>query len=77
MFLLFTAISALVWCLFVPLYAWVFSWTEYISGINWIYLPHGLRMMLVLMFGVSGALGFRLARSYCAGSSGTILNPLH
>lgn len=60
LFLLFVAISAIAWCAFVPLYALVFSWTEYVSGINWIYLPHGLRMMLVLLFGVAGALGFSI-----------------
>jgi len=30
------------------------------SGINWLYLPHGLRMMLVLLFGVAGAIGFSI-----------------
>jgi len=60
LFLLFVAISALAWCAFVPLYAATFSWTEYVSGINWIYLPHGLRMMLVLLFGLAGAVGFSI-----------------
>lgn len=59
-FLVFVSISALAWCVFVPLYAKLFSWTEYMSGINWIYLPHGLRMMLVLLFGVAGAIGFSI-----------------
>ena len=60
LFLLFVAISALAWCAFVPLYAATFSWAEYVSGINWIYLPHGLRMMLVLLFGLAGAVGFSI-----------------
>lgn len=60
LFFLFVAISAVAWCIFVPLFVLVFSWTEYVSGINWLYLPHGLRMMLVLLFGVAGALGFAI-----------------
>lgn len=59
-FLLYVTISAVVWCAFVPLYAELFSWTEHISGVNWIYLPHGLRMILVLLFGVAGAVGFSI-----------------
>lgn len=59
-FLLYVTISAVVWCAFVPLYAELFTWTEHISGINWIYLPHGLRMILVLLFGVAGAVGFSI-----------------
>ncbi len=27
-------------------------------GANWVYLPHGLRIVLVLLFGVAGAIGF-------------------
>lgn len=59
-FLLHVAVSAVAWCAFVPLYNLLFSWTEFIPGINWIYLPHGLRMILVLLFGIAGALGFTL-----------------
>lgn len=60
LFIVFVALSALAWVLFVPFYALLFSWTEYASGINWIYLPHGLRMMLVLLFGIPGAIGFSI-----------------
>ena len=44
----------------VPLYCAAFDWTECVPGANWVYLPHGLRMLLVLLFGVAGALGFTL-----------------
>jgi len=60
LFLLFVAISTIAWCVVVPVFALLFSWTEYVSGINWLYLPHGLRMMLVLLFGLAGALGFSI-----------------
>ncbi len=59
-FALFTAIGAVVWISFLPLYDLLFSWTEFVPGINWIYLPHGLRMMLVLLLGPAGALGFSI-----------------
>lgn len=59
-FALFTVIGAALWLGFLPLYDWLFAWTEHVPGINWIYLPHGLRMILVLLFGPAGALGFTI-----------------
>ena len=59
-FLIFVLGSALLWCAFVPIYGWMFEWAEFGPGINWVYLPHGIRMVLVLLFGVAGALGFSL-----------------
>jgi hypothetical protein len=78
LFFLFVAISAAAWCLFVPLFVLLFSWTEYVSGMNWLYLPHGLRMMLVLLFGVPGALGFSLGAQALrwAELDGITANPL-
>ncbi|MBM4229871.1 MAG: hypothetical protein FJ184_03860 [Gammaproteobacteria bacterium] len=59
-YLIFVLGSAVLWCVFVPLYSWVFVWAEFAPGINMVYLPHGIRMVLVLLFGVAGALGFSL-----------------
>ncbi len=59
-FLIFVLISALLWYAFVPIYGQVFTWVEFGPGINWVYLPHGIQMALVLLFGVAGALGFSL-----------------
>jgi len=59
-FLIFVLGSALLWYTFVPIYGWIFAWAEFGPGINWVYLPHGIRMALVLLFGVAGALGFSL-----------------
>jgi hypothetical protein len=36
---------------------WLFSSFEFTAGVNWIYLPAGMRLLLVLMFGLSGAIG--------------------
>lgn len=65
-FLIFVAISAVLWLGFVPLYYTAFSWTEFVPGANWVYLPHGLRMILVLLFGLAGAVGFTLAAAMLA-----------
>jgi hypothetical protein len=36
---------------------WLFSYGELIPGINWIYLPAGVRLLSTLLFGGAGALG--------------------
>lgn len=59
-FVFFVLLSTALWCAFVPLYGWFFAWAEFVPGINWVYLPHGMRMILVLLFGVAGAVGFTL-----------------
>ncbi|BEI34884.1 hypothetical protein PHIN6_04020 [Polynucleobacter sp. HIN6] len=40
---------------------WLTSFLEAAPGVNWIYLPAGLRLFLVLIFGLSGALGIAIA----------------
>ena len=39
---------------------WLFSGLEFVKGINWIYLPAGVRLLSTLLFGASGALGLLL-----------------
>lgn len=39
----------------------MFAFTEYIPGVNWFYLPSGVRVVMVLIGGASGALGISLA----------------
>lgn len=56
----FLFLSALAWLAFTPLYAELFSWAAFSEWINWLYLPHGLRVLLVLLFGLVGAAGFTL-----------------
>ncbi|MFM7342898.1 MAG: hypothetical protein ACKO3Q_09530, partial [Betaproteobacteria bacterium] len=34
-----------------------FEWLDYSYGVSWIFLPSGLRLALVLIFGGQGALG--------------------
>jgi hypothetical protein len=39
---------------------WLFTHLEFVPGINWIYLPAGMRLLCVLLFGNAGALGLLL-----------------
>lgn len=41
-----------------------FGFTEVADGVHWIYLPSGLRLMFVLVFGGAGAVGVGLASMY-------------
>lgn len=53
-------VSAALWAGFWFLNAWVFSALSYAPGISLVYFPAGLRLLLVLAFGVWGALGIAL-----------------
>ena len=39
---------------------WLFARLEFLPGINWIYLPAGMRLLCPLLFGEAGALGLLL-----------------
>lgn len=45
----------------VGLNEWLFKAGEHVPGINWIYLPAGVRLLATLLFGFSGAIGLLLA----------------
>ena len=36
---------------------WLFKYGEFVPGINWIYLPAGIRLLSTLLFGGAGAIG--------------------
>lgn len=40
---------------------WVFTNLEFVRGINWIYLPAGVRLVCTLLFGAAGAVGLLIA----------------
>ena len=49
--------------LFVELYRindWLFGNLEFTEGVNWIFLPAGFRVLLVLVMGLPGAVGIFL-----------------
>ncbi|MFM7013026.1 MAG: hypothetical protein ACKO0Z_27465 [Betaproteobacteria bacterium] len=50
-------VSAVLYWLSYELQGWLFQFTEHVPGVNWFYLPAGLRVMLVLVAGLYGALG--------------------
>ena len=59
-FVMFTLAAAVVWCGFAWTYRQLFAWSEWVPGINLVYFPHGLRMILVILFAEAGAVGIVL-----------------
>ena len=59
-FLLITVFSALIYGAFFFLNNYLFGRFEFSSGVNWVYLPSGLRLLLVLVWGEFAALGIAL-----------------
>jgi hypothetical protein len=55
------AISALSYTSLFYLNNWLTSELVFSLGVNWIYLPAGLRLFLTLIFGLPGAIGIALA----------------
>ena len=54
-------ISVLAYASLFYLNAWLTAHLSYGLGVNWVYLPAGLRLFLTLIFGLPGALGIALA----------------
>ena len=54
-------ISALSYTSLFYLNSWLTSELVFSLGVNWIYLPAGLRLFLTLIFGLPGAIGITLA----------------
>lgn len=59
-FVLYMLAAATIWCGVVGLYAPLFAWSEWVKGINLVYLPHGVRLVVVILFGLPGAVGIGL-----------------
>lgn len=51
------ALSALGFYLLFQLNDLLFQWLDYSYGVSWLFLPSGLRLALVLVFGGQGAIG--------------------
>ncbi len=58
---LMVLLSALLFACFFRLNDWLFDWLEYVKGVNWVFLPAGFRVLLVLAMGIPGALGIAVA----------------
>jgi hypothetical protein len=55
------AISAMAYTLLFYLNGWLTNNLVFGLGVNWIYLPAGLRLFLTLIFGLPGAIGISAA----------------
>lgn len=53
-------LSAVLFASFFQFNDWLFSTFEHSKGINWVFLPAGFRVILVLLLGLPGAVGLML-----------------
>jgi hypothetical protein len=61
LFLLGVFISALLYSALFFFNDWITETVKYDLGVSWIYLPAGLRLFLILIFGLAGAIGIAIA----------------
>ncbi len=57
---LMVLVSAFLFVGFFRINDWLFESLEYVKGVNWVFLPAGFRVLLVLAMGIPGALGIAL-----------------
>lgn len=55
-----TFIAALIWVFFYQFSTWLFAYFEYNPHVSWVFLPAGIRMLAVFVFGWNGVLGLFL-----------------
>ena len=68
-------ISAVTYGALFYINSWLTSSFLYSTGVNWIYLPAGLRLFLTLIFGLPGAIGITLV-SFLISYSGALSDDL-
>jgi len=68
-------ISACTYGVFFYVNSWLTSTLVFGTGVNWIYLPAGLRLFLTLVFGLPGAIGIALV-SFLISYSGALSDDL-
>ena len=61
LFLASVLISALLYSVLFFFNDWLTETFKYDLGVSWIYLPAGLRLFLILIFGFAGAIGIAVA----------------
>jgi hypothetical protein len=61
LFLVGVLISALLYSALFFFNDWITEMLKYDLGVSWIYLPAGLRLFLILIFGLAGAIGIAAA----------------
>jgi hypothetical protein len=60
-FLVGALISSLLYSALFFFNDWITETVKYDLGVSWIYLPAGLRLFLILIFGLAGAIGIAVA----------------
>ena len=60
-FLTGVSVSALLYSALFFFNDWITETLKYDLGVSWIYLPAGLRLFLILIFGLAGAIGIAAA----------------
>lgn len=58
---LIIAISTVIYGLFFGINEFLFSHLNFSTGVNWIFLPAGMRLLLALIFSFEGAIGISIA----------------
>jgi hypothetical protein len=61
LFLVGVLISALLYSALFFFNDWITEMLKYDLGVSWVYLPAGLRLFLILIFGLAGAIGIAAA----------------
>jgi hypothetical protein len=61
LFLMGALVSALLYSTLFFFNDWLTEALKYDLGVSWIYLPAGLRLLLILIFGLAGAIGIAAA----------------
>jgi len=54
------AVTIVMFCVALAINHWLFARLEFAAGINWIYLPAGVRLLATLLFAEAGAVGLLL-----------------
>ena len=49
-----------LFCAMLAMNEWLFRWLEFAPGINFVYLPAGMRLLCTLLFAEAGAVGLLL-----------------
>ncbi|MFY2643009.1 hypothetical protein ACOTDF_15735 [Achromobacter insuavis] len=55
------SVTAVVFLLSLVANEWLFTQSEFVRGVNWVYLPAGVRLLATLLFGCAGATGLLIA----------------
>lgn len=71
MLLLITLGSALSYYVVFQLNFFLFDWLEFSNGVNWVFLPSGLRLLIILVLHTYGAVGIMVGSTYINYTLGT------